>query len=86
MSIKTKSVISSRFIYLGPNLTRFGLQKYAVYIGGLPLNQAQGAFDKYSLLNLLFVPVAKMAETEAAINTEGTPQYRAYQQIFERSE
>ena len=75
-----------RFIYLGPNLTKYGLTKYTVFVGGLPETQAKELFEKQPLSKLLFVSTSKIAETETAIKTAGTPQYEVYQNLLKRGE
>lgn len=80
MAVKKKAV-SERFIYLGPNLLKFGLQKYQVFIGGKP-QAIDELSEKYPLIHQLIVRVEKLSEAEKAMNKKGTPIYMALQQII----
>lgn len=69
-----------RFIYLGPNLLKAGLQKYQVFKGD-KTDVVQTLKEKYSLIEQLFVPISEMNKAMQAIQTKGTPAFLAYQQI-----
>ena len=78
-----KTTGEERDMYMGPNLLKDGLQQYQVYIGGIPEYAVEKIISKYSLIRQLFAPLNKINEYEMAVNTPGTPQYIAYQQIID---
>lgn len=66
-----------RFIYVGPPYKGGKLQKYQVFIGGLPTHIGE-VFEKCPQIKNLFVPVGNLAEAEKAIAKAGTPLNKYY--------
>lgn len=83
---KAASVKPERLIYLGPNLIQYGLTRYAVYKGGLPMQQMAEAFHCWPLIKCLFVPPKQLVKAEQAIQTPGTPQNEAFKQVMKGRE
>lgn len=69
-----------RYIYLGPNMLKYGLQKYQVFKGGLP-KAAEELKAKHPLFNQLFATIDNMAKVEKDMATKGTPAYLALKQL-----
>lgn len=69
-----------RFIYLGPNLLKAGLQTYHVFKGGKPLGLDE-LKKQHSLIEQLFAEINDANELMQAVKTKGTPAYLAYEQI-----
>ena len=63
---------ATRFIYVGPSLSRGRLKKYTVFIGGLPTH-LDNEFNQCSVLKKLFVPVAELTAAEKQIMESGSP-------------
>lgn len=78
----TPATGEERYIYLGPNRLRDGLQANQVYIGKLPEFALEKLEPKFSLIRQLFAPVEKITEYQQAVQTKGTPQYVAYMQML----
>lgn len=66
-----------RLIYVGPSYKGGKLQKYQVFIGGLPTH-IDDVFEKCPQIKNLFVPVSNLAEAEKAIAKAGTPLNKYY--------
>lgn len=67
-------------IYCGPSLPNGLMARFTVYRGGLPphLNEQ---FESCPALKQLIVPVEKLAETVAAINTTGSAESTWHKEI-----
>lgn len=63
---------ATKFIYVGPNLSRGRLKKYTVFIGGLPTHLGN-EFEKCSVLEKLFIPVSELTVAEKQIKESGSP-------------
>lgn len=70
-----------RFIYVGPPYKGGKLQKYQVFIGGLPTHIGE-VFEKCPQIKNLFVPVGNLAEVEKAIAKAGTPLNKYYRAVL----
>lgn len=73
----------SRFVYIGPNLSREGLRSYQVYKGDMN-DKIQSLKQQYPLIGLLFVKITDMDEAKKRLNTKGTSEYLAGEQIKKR--
>ena len=76
---------AGRFMYVGPNRLRDGLQQYQVF-KGMPTERIQSAKKKNELLShieRLFVDVRMADKAIAATRTKGTPLHLAYQEALE---
>jgi len=60
-------------IYVGPNVSRFGLRTFQVFKGGAP-----AVLSGEPALALLFVPVENLRAARAALGVEGSPEWSAY--------
>lgn len=67
-------------IYVGPNISRLGLQRFRVYKGGVPAS-AKGE----SALACLFVLPEKLRAASAALTVEGSPEWSAYRDALAAS-
>lgn len=79
---ETPTTGEERYIYLGPNRLRDGLQMNQVYIGGLPEFAIKKLEANFVLIRQLFAPIEKITEYQQAVQTKGTPQYVAYMQML----
>ncbi len=79
MAKRTNTVTQS--MYIGPNVRKHGLVQYRVYRGDI--SSVFGELSKtYSLIRQLVVPLSDIATAKAKMETPGTPQYLACQQIL----
>jgi len=69
-------------IYVGPNLAG-RLSRFTVFRDGIPAHLAELIGDRPEISRLI-VPVSQMGETQAAINTQGTMEYKAYKLLNEK--
>lgn len=72
-----------RFIYLGPNLFKYGLMTNKVYKGEIKIDET--LLKKCPLIKNLVVPVEKIDTVLQAIKIKGTVQNQAVQQIMKGS-
>jgi hypothetical protein len=71
---------SEPVLYFGPNVISAGLLTNQVYKNGIP-DAAKQLQDTYSLILQLFAPAEQAIEMKQAVNTKGTVQYIAANQI-----
>lgn len=69
-------------IYIGPTLARGKLTQYTTFRGALP-KRISDMISANPKLARLIVPIAKLAEAQARVKTQGTPEYSAVQSIKE---
>lgn len=79
-TVKNKGV-HPRLIYIGPNLSKGILQKYTVFKGGLP-SHLDEVIEHYPLIKYLFVNICELGEKEKAVNTKGSVENTAYNEIL----
>ena len=72
-------------IYCGPNLIRFGLFTYQVFIGEDYAPNVQDALSYIPEIKHLFCDVADLDSFRAKINTQGTAEHVFYQTIERKS-
>jgi len=71
-----------QLIYCGPNIPGGILQKYTVYVNGIP-RYLSDLLIKCPAIKSLIVPIEQFSQTEQAIKQKGTPQNMFYNQILE---
>ena len=69
-------------IYTGPNIVAFGLMRFHVYRGGLPLTVRKAA-EKIPEIAELIVPVSEVEEMKQKIKTAGTNEFRLFHELKE---
>lgn len=67
-------------IYCGPDKPKLGLQKYAVFVNGLP-PAYKDAIMKMPEVEKLIVPCAMVEEMRAKIKRKGTAEHEYYARI-----
>ena len=67
-------------IYTGPNIVAFGLMRFHVYRGGLPLTVRKAA-EKIPEIAELIVPVSEVEEMKQKIKTAGTNEFRLFHEL-----
>ena len=78
-----KTTDKTQVMYLGPNKFELGLITGSVYIDGVQaiVKQVKAV---YPLLETLFIPLNRVGEAEAQLNTQGSALKAAYEQAKER--
>ncbi len=74
-----------KLIYIGPGLSRGRLNRYSIYIGGLPIH-LEGEFSQCPKLAKLFVPISKLSEAEKELEKQGTPLHKYYTEVLNKLE
>ena len=83
MTKKTKASPSTtvnarpkQLIYIGPNIPKYGLNRYAVYKNGLP------SLVEDTTIRSLFVDVNQLQSSEERVQRVGTIEHIAYEQAL----
>ena len=76
---------AGRFMYIGPNRLRKGLQCYQIF-KGKPTERIEGVKEKYPHIERLFVPVEKLGAALETVKRKGTPLSIAYNEVLGVSE
>lgn len=76
-TIRKQTLITDRYIYIGPPLSRARLAKYQVFIGGLPTH-LDDVFAKCPAVKKLFVPLSDLIKAEQEVKQAGTPLNKYY--------
>lgn len=76
--------MGERVIYIGPTLKGGKLNRYTVFIGGIP-HYLSAEIEKYSGMEYLFVPTDRLVENEKELATVGSALYLIAEEI-ERGE
>lgn len=77
----TKAETPTKHLYVGPNVYKYGLFTNQIYSGNIA--RIEEMKSDYPLISQLLAPLDKISEYQAAVNTKGTPQYLAVQQLRE---
>lgn len=72
-------------IYIGPNIVAFGLMRFHVYRGGLPLT-VRKAVEKIPEIAGLIVPVSELEEMRQKIDKAGTNEARLFYTVQTEAE
>ena len=72
-------------IYTGPNIVTFGLMRFHVYRGGLPLT-VRKAVEKIPEIEGLIVPVSELEEMRQKIDKAGTNEARLFYTVQTEAE
>lgn len=72
-------------IYTGPNIVAFGLMRFHVYRGGLPLT-VRKAIEKIPEIAELIVPVSELEEMRQKISKAGTNEARLFYTVQTEAE
>ena len=62
----------TRYVYIGPKLSKHGLWPFAVFLNGLPA-QAQELIEKNAWFAKLFVSLDALATAKAELQKTGSP-------------
>ena len=72
-------------IYVGPNVFSLALQKYQVFLGGLP-PYVERAIEKIPGIKQLIVPVSELENMRAKIAKSGTREARIFYNVKKEAE
>lgn len=78
--VKVSEEPAVQLIYLGPSLQQGRLAQNKIFKDRLPAHLAD-LFEASPDLHSLVVPVAKLVETQMAIQTKGTPENAVYERL-----
>ena len=82
---KMENEMNMPVIYTGPNIFDFGLQKFQVFSGGLPL-YVERAVEKIPEIKQLIVPVSELENMRAKIAKSETREARIFYNVQKEAE
>lgn len=71
-------------IYIGPNVKKFGLVQYQVFLNGLP-DYIYDLMQKYSELELLICDTDEFLQKVSLTSLPGTIYYKAYEKLKDKN-
>ncbi len=73
-----------QLIYIGPNISRLGMIRNQVYLGGIPGN-VKASLEVLPELQELIVPIETFADSERAAKTKGTHLHHMYKEVSRKA-
>lgn len=67
-------------VYCGPDFPKFGLKRFRIYRGGLPLNVTEAAIVLPEVMRLI-VPYGELENMRRKCDTKGTPEYEYCERV-----
>jgi hypothetical protein len=69
-------------IYVGPTIARLGIRRSMIVIGNVHPPPLKNLIELKPIVNALFVPTSRCREARTNVNTAGTIEHKATQEVI----
>jgi hypothetical protein len=70
------------WIYIGPTIARLGIRRSMIVLGNVPPPPLKDLIELKPIVSALFIPTSKCREARTNVETAGTIEHKATQEVI----